>query len=103
MPKACNLQKGNVVRNNEQPYQVKQIDVQTPTARGANTLSKVRFSGIDTGQKLDQTFKGNDFLAEMDMGRRPASFLFFGPNPLQRDDAIGTAGNNLQGSLPGRN
>ncbi len=76
MPKACNLQKGNVVDINDQPYQVKKIEVHTPSARGANTLYKVRFNGISSGQKLDQTFKGNDFLEEVDLGRRPASYLY---------------------------
>jgi len=76
LPKACNLRKGNVVNINDQPYQVKTIEVHTPSARGANTLYKVRFNGVSTGQKLDQTFKGNDFLEEIDLGRRPASFLY---------------------------
>ena len=44
MPKACNLTKGNVVSINGTPYQVKQIEVHTPSARGANTLYKVRFA-----------------------------------------------------------
>ncbi len=76
MPKACNLQKGNVVSINDLPYQVKSIEVHTPSARGANTLYKVRLNGVSTGQKLDQTFKGNDFLEESDLVRRAASFLY---------------------------
>ncbi len=80
MPKACNLKKNQVVRINNQPYQVGQIEVQTPSARGANTLYKIRFAGIPEGQKLDQTFKGNDFLEEMDLVRRPVSFLYSDQN-----------------------
>jgi elongation factor P len=76
VPKACNLKKGNVVNINDQPYQVKTIDVHTPSARGANTLYKVRFSNVATGQKLDETYKGNDLLEEVDLDRRPASFLY---------------------------
>jgi elongation factor P len=76
VPKACNLQKGQIVKINGQAYQAKQIDVQTPSARGANTLYKVRFAGVPSGQKLDQTYKGNDFLEEMDFERRPVSFLY---------------------------
>ena len=74
--KACNLKKGNIVQINKKPYQVKHIDVQTPSARGANTLYKVRFSAIPGGQKLDQTFKGNDLLDEMELERRPVNFLY---------------------------
>jgi elongation factor P len=76
MPKACNLQKGNIIQLNGNPYQVKKIDVQTPSARGANTIYKVRFAAIPSGQKLDQTFKGNDFLDEMELQRRPVSYIF---------------------------
>lgn len=76
MPKACNLQKGNILQLNGRPYQVKKIEVQTPSARGANTLYKVRFAAIPSGQKLDQTFKGNDFLEEMQLVRRHVSYIF---------------------------
>ena len=76
MPKASDLRKGQVVRINGQPYQAQHIDVQTPSARGANTLYKVRFAAVGSGQKLDQTFKGGDFLDEMDLERRPVNFLY---------------------------
>ena len=76
MPKACNLKKGHVVSINDQAYQVKQVEVHTPSARGANTLYKVRFNCVSTGQKLDQTFKGNDILEEIDLEKRSSSFLF---------------------------
>ncbi len=76
MPKACNLKKGHVVSINNLPYQVKQVEVHTPSARGANTLYKVRFNCVSTGQKLDQTFKGNDFLEDIDLVKRQADFLY---------------------------
>ena len=76
MPKAASLKKGNIVSINGQPYQVKQIDVQSPSARGANTLYKVRLYGVTSGQKLDQTFKGNDMLEERHLDRRPVSYIF---------------------------
>ncbi len=76
MPKASNLQKGNVVNIENQPYQVKQIEVHTPSARGANTLYKVRYASLISGQKLDQTYKGNDTLEEMVVDKRRVSFLY---------------------------
>ena len=76
MPKACNLHKGNIIQINGHPYQVKRIEVQTPSARGANTLYKVRFSEIPSNQKLNQTYKGNDFLEEMELQRRRVSYIF---------------------------
>lgn len=79
MLKASNLQKGNVVRINGQPYQVRHIETQTPSARGANTLYKVRYAALVTGQKLEQTYKGADALEEMELERRPVSFLYNDP------------------------
>ncbi|MCB2146697.1 MAG: elongation factor P-like protein YeiP [Deltaproteobacteria bacterium] len=76
MPKASNLQKGHIINIDNHPYQVKQIDVHTPSARGANTLYKVRYASLITGHKLDQTYKGNDTLEEMVVDKRRVSFLY---------------------------
>jgi elongation factor P len=76
VPKACNIKKGNIINLHGQPFQVKGVEVQTPSARGANTLYKIRVSGISSKQNMEQTYKGNDFLEEMDLERRPVSFLF---------------------------
>ena len=76
MPKASELKKGQVIRIGGNPYQAQHIEVQTPSARGANTLYKVRFQGVTTGQKLEQTYKGNDFLEDMEVMRRPVSYLY---------------------------
>ena len=76
MPKASNLQKGNIINIDNHPYQVKHIDVHTPSARGANTLYKVRYASLITGQKLDQSYKGNDPLEEMVVDKRRVSFLY---------------------------
>ena len=74
--KACNIKKGNIVQINNKPYRVKHIDVQTPSARGANTLYKVRYASVPGGQKLDQTYKGNDMVEEMELERRSVNFLY---------------------------
>lgn len=76
MLKASNLKKGNVVSINQQIYVVKHIDVKTPSARGALTLYKVRMTNVQNGQKLDQTFKGNDALDDVELSRRPVQYIF---------------------------
>ena len=47
-----------------------------PVGTGANTLYKVRYASLISGQKLDQTYKGNDLLEEMVVDKRRVSFLF---------------------------
>ncbi len=74
--KACDLKKGNVVDINGQLYFTKNIDVKSPSSRGANTLYKVRFTGVQTKQKHEQTFTGDDVLNEIDLVKRQTQFLF---------------------------
>jgi len=76
MPKASDLKKGSVVEINDQPYIAVNIDVQNPSARGASTLYKVRFNHARTRQKMEQTFKGDDFLKAVDMMRRSVQFSY---------------------------
>ncbi len=77
--KASQLRKGNVVSINGAPYRVRDIEVSTPTARGGNTLYRVKFSGVTHGQNLDQSFKSNDTLEELVLDRRTITFLYSDP------------------------
>lgn len=76
MLKANQLKKGNIVNINGLPYQVRHIDISTPTARGSNTLYRVKFHGVTNGQNLDQTYKGADTLEAMSLDRRAVSYLY---------------------------
>ena len=76
MPRACDLKKGNVVEINDEAYMVKYIDVRSPSARGAVTLYKIRFSNIKTRQKYEDSFKGNDMLNEVALMRRSVQYLY---------------------------
>lgn len=105
MLKASNLKKGNIVKIDNQPYQVKQIDIHTPTARGSNTLYKVRFVSLIAGQKLDQTFKGGDSLEEMTVEKRKASYLYRDHDmhtfmDSENYEQYTLSAENLEGQLP---
>lgn len=76
MPKACDLKKGDVVALDDQLYLVKQIDVKSPSSRGAQTLYKTRFARVPGGQKLEQTLTGDDFLQPADLRRCQVQLLF---------------------------
>ena len=76
MIKACELAKSIVVEINGDPHIVEQIRTQTPSARGAATLYKVRFRNLRTRAKLDQTFKGDDPLQDSDFDTRTVSFSY---------------------------
>ncbi len=76
MPKASDLKKGDVVEINGQLYQTKQIDVRSPSSRGAQTLYKTRFSKIPDGHKMEQTLTGDDMLKGVELLRRAVQFLY---------------------------
>lgn len=74
--KACDLSKNSVVEIDGDPHVVEQLRTQSPSARGASTLYKVRFRNVRTRSKLDQTFKGDDLLKETDFETRMVSFSY---------------------------
>lgn len=76
MPKAADLKKGHIVQINSQPYIVSQIEVKSPSSRSGTTLYKVRFNHVQTKQKLDQSFTGDDVLTFIDFQKRPVQFLY---------------------------
>lgn len=76
MPKACQLKKSNVVKINDQLYVVRNIVVQSPSARGSSTLYKIRFDNVQSRQKLDQTFRGDDMLEEVILDRREVEYSY---------------------------
>jgi elongation factor P len=73
---ASDLKKGDVVKIDGDPHIVETVKVQTPSARGAVTLYKVRFRNLKTKRKIDQSLRGDDVLPEADFERRPVQWLF---------------------------
>ena len=76
MPKASELKRGVVVEINGAPHSVKQVESKSPSSRGAATLYKVRFTNLKTGQKLDESYKGDDLLKEADCIRVPLQYSY---------------------------
>ena len=69
MPKASELKRGMIIDIDGIPHIVKQTESKSPSSRGAATLYKVRFNNLQTHQKLDSSFKGDDLLKEADCSR----------------------------------
>ncbi len=76
MPKASELKRGMVVEINGSPHAVKQVEAKSPSSRGAATLYKIRFTQLQTRQKLDESFKGDDFLKEADCARVQVQYSY---------------------------
>jgi len=58
------------------PYVILDVHVQSPSARGASSLSKLKVRNLRTGQVFDKTFRGGDKIEEPDLELRPVQFLY---------------------------
>jgi len=76
MPKASDLKRGLIVEINGAPHVVKKVEAKSPSSRGAATLYKIRFNNLKTGQKLDESYKGDDMLNDIDCVRVPVQYSY---------------------------
>jgi elongation factor P len=58
------------------PYHCLDAEVSTPTARGAQTLVRLKMRNLLTRAVFDKTFKAGDKFKEPDLEMVPASFLY---------------------------
>jgi len=73
---AKDIKPGTLVVHQGDPCLVKNVTVQTPSARGAATLYKYRTTNLRTRQKVDITLKGGESLDVADFARRPIKFMY---------------------------
>ena len=76
MLKASDLKKGDVVEIDGVPHVVKQLQVKSPSSRGASTLYKVQFNDLLTGQKSNRSYKGDDLVKEADCQKVQVQFSY---------------------------
>jgi len=58
------------------PYHCLGVEVSTPTARGGQTLVRIKMRNLLTGNVFDKTFKAGDKFKEPDLVSVPATFLY---------------------------
>ena len=58
------------------PYHVLDVEVSRPTARGGQTLVRIKMRNLLTRAVFDKTFKAGDKFKEPDLANVPASFLY---------------------------
>ena len=62
-----------------QPWAIENVHTQSTSARGAQTLVKVRLRNILTGQISDRNFKAGEKFTEPDLRKLPAQYLYQAP------------------------
>ncbi len=58
------------------PYHCVSVDVSTPTARGGQTLVRIKMRNLLTGAVFDKTFKAGEKFKEPDLSSVAATFLY---------------------------
>ena len=80
MLSTADFKKGLRVEVDNAPWTIVNMSTQSPSARGASTLVKVRLKNVLTGQVSDRTFKAGDKVAEPDLEFRDAQYLYSMPD-----------------------
>jgi elongation factor P len=65
-----------VVEIDGAPHMIEQIQVQTPSARGAATLYKIKARNLKTRNRIEKTYRGTETLSESSFARRPVQYLY---------------------------
>jgi elongation factor P len=65
-----------VVEIDGAPHMIEQIQVQTPSARGAATLYKIKARNLKTKARVEKSYRGTDGLNESSFERRPVQYLY---------------------------
>src|ERR1044071_6268979 len=60
------------------PYHCLDVDISKPTARGGQTLVRLKMRNLLTRAVFDRTFKAGDRFKEPDLVTVPASYLYSG-------------------------
>ena len=76
MPKACELQRGDIVALIASPCMVEEFKVSTPSARGASSVYHLRFRNLVTKTKVDHSVKGDVMYPPIDFEKRVVQYLF---------------------------
>ena len=85
MISTSDFKKGVRVELDNAPWTIVNVTTQSPSARGASTLVKVRLKNILTGLVSDRTFKSGDRVAVPDLEMRSVQYLYQTP---EDDDEV---------------
>lgn len=76
------LKRGLIVDLDGAPHVVDSVKVSSPSARGGNTIHRVRLRELKTKQVVDKSFRGNETFGVPDVEKRPVQFLYEDPSGI---------------------
>ena len=76
MVNSSDLKRGLLLEIDNAPWVIVDCSFQTPSARGASTLTKIKIRNLKTGAVLQKSYRGGEMLKEADCERRNAQYLY---------------------------
>src|SRR5271156_6843826 len=73
---AIHIKRKTLFEMENEPYVCLDSDISTPTARGGQTLVRLKMRNLLTSAVFDRTFKAGDKFKEPDLQIVPASYLY---------------------------
>jgi elongation factor P len=73
---AINVKKRTLFELDNTPFSCLEAEVNTPTARGGQTLVRLKIRNLLTNAVFERTFKASDKFKEPDLQTVPASYLY---------------------------
>jgi elongation factor P len=73
---AINVKRRTLFEYDNTPYYCLEAEVNTPTARGGQTLVRLKMRNLLTSAVFEKTFKASDRFKEPDLQMVPASYLY---------------------------
>jgi elongation factor P len=73
---AIDLKRKTLFEVDNAPFVCLDVEISTPTARGGQTLVRVKMRNLKTRAVFDRTFKAGDKFKEPDLTQVPASYLY---------------------------
>jgi elongation factor P len=73
---ASEIKRGMVLEMDGAPWSVMDTATQTPSARGASTLVKLKVRNLKTGQVLQKTLRSSDAVETADCEKRTVQYLY---------------------------
>src|SRR5258706_9303495 len=73
---AINVKKRTLFELDNTPFSCLDVEVNTPTARGGQTLVRLKVRNLLTNAVFEKTFKAGDKFKEHDLQQVPASYLY---------------------------
>ena len=73
---AINIKRKSVFEFENTPFSCMDAEISTPTARGGQTLVRLKMRNLLTGAVMDKTFKAGEKFKEPDLQLVPVSYLY---------------------------